>query len=74
MKGTRRRGRPCKRRRDEVEKNLNKKGGKKRQAKVRDRWRRTVLEDRSTTNYLETSVNNYQHTLHNNPEEQRPEC
>jgi hypothetical protein len=70
MKGTKRRGRPRKRRRDEVENNLNIKGVRNRQAKVRYCWGRTVLEDRSTTDYLETSVNNYQHTLHNNPEEQ----
>jgi hypothetical protein len=37
MKGTRRRERPRKRRRDEVEKNLNTKGVKNRQAKFRDR-------------------------------------
>ena len=74
MKGTRRRGRPRKRRRDEVERNLNIQGVKNRQAKVRDRWGRTVLEDRSTTDYLQTSVKNYQHTLYNNAEEQRPEC
>jgi len=74
MKGTRKRGRPRKRGREEVENDLNLRGVKNKQAKVRDRWGWTVPDDNSTTDYLETSVNKYQHTLHNNPEKQRPEC